>query len=314
MTTAIPVVLILFNRPEPVARVFAAVRAARPLRLLLIADGPRADHPADRENCAAARAAVAGIDWPCRVSRLYAEENLGCRRRIVSGLDWVFAEEEAAIVLEDDCLPDATFFPYCAELLARYRDDARVMTIGGHRMQGSSTVEGPSYRFSRYPSLWGWAAWRRSWRRFDADLGEWPALAATDWIERLFADPRAASYWRLLFNQVRAGFDAWDHAMSFACFRHGALSIHPSVNLVANIGFGADATHTRQPGHPAAKRRARATAFPLVPPPAVAADAAADARIEEWVYGGTWPFLFAQIRARLAAKRVSNDAERDGKA
>ncbi|MCW5773734.1 MAG: hypothetical protein KIT16_18980 [Rhodospirillaceae bacterium] len=298
-----PVAIIFFNRPETLARVLAAVRAMRPDRLYLIADGPREDHPSDSALCTAARAVADAIDWPCTVRHNYADTNLGCRRRIVSGLDWLFAQEEEAVIFEDDCLPAPSFLPYCAELLERYRDEARIATIGGHVMQGPSVVPGPSYRFSRYPSLWGWACWRRSWRRYDDSLADWPALAESGWPERQFTAPGAAQYWRLVFNQVRAGGNAWDYALTFACFRDGALSIHPAVNMVANIGFGAGATHDARPDHPAERRRARDIAFPLLHPAAIEANDAADALIEEWVHSGSWPQRFAYLRARLAAKR-----------
>lgn len=300
-----PVAIIFFNRPHTLARIFDVLRQVRPDRLYLIADGPRPDRPDDADKCTAARAVAASVDWPCRIERNYAEANLGCRRRTVSGLDWLFAQADDAIVLEDDCLPAPTFFRYCGELLDRYRGDTRIATIGGHVMQGPSTVAGPSYRFSRYPSLWGWAGWRRSWAMFDDALSEWPALAASGWLERRFPTPGAAPYWRMIFNQMRAGFDTWDFRMNFACFRHDALSIHPAVNLVANIGFGPEATNDRRADHPAARRRARDIGFPLVHPAAVSPDAAADARIEQWVHGGAWAARFAQLRQRLAAKRAA---------
>ncbi len=168
------VALLLFRRPEETARVFERIREARPSRLFLIADGPRPGNEEDARGCEEARAVVERVDWPCDVVRDFAEENLGLKRRIPSGLDRVFSEVEEAIVLEDDCLPHPSFFPYCAELLDRYRDDERIVHITGSQLLRIPPAEA-SYHFSRYPHVWGWASWRRAWDLYDVDLADWHA-------------------------------------------------------------------------------------------------------------------------------------------
>ncbi|MCX5762039.1 MAG: glycosyltransferase family A protein, partial [Gemmatimonadetes bacterium] len=142
-----PVVLFAFNRPELTARVFATIRAARPSRLFLVCDGPRADRPGEADRCAAVRQILSEVDWPCEVERNYSDENMGCGLRVSSGIEWVFARTEEAIFLEDDVLPEATFFRYCDELLERYRTDDRVMMICGYNLLGRGDVPGPSYWF-----------------------------------------------------------------------------------------------------------------------------------------------------------------------
>ena len=189
------VALILFRRPEQTARVFERIREARPENLFLIADGPRLGNAEDERECARARAVVEKVDWPCEVHRDFADQNLGLKRRIPSGLDGVFDEVEEAIILEDDCLPHPSFFPYCEELLARYRDDERIVHISGSQLLPEPPSEW-SYHFSRGPAVWGWATWRRAWRLFDVDLNDWHALTKRERkarVREMFEEERASS-------------------------------------------------------------------------------------------------------------------------
>src|SRR5262245_21941551 len=165
-----PVVVCLFNRPEPLTEVIKAVAAMRPPKLYLVADGPRADRAGDAEACESARRVATAVDWPCEVHTDFASANLGLARRMYSGLSWVFSQEERAIVLEDDCVPDASFFAFCEELLERYRDDNRVLTINGDTFQDRDVALPYSYWFSRYPHSWGWASWRRAWQLMDFEM------------------------------------------------------------------------------------------------------------------------------------------------
>ena len=271
-----PVAMFLFNRPELTARTFAAVRWARPSQLLLVADGPRSDR--DRERCDAARRAVEDVDWDCDVRRNFRDVNLGCRDRMSSGIDWVFSQVDEAILLEDDCLPDPTFFPFCAELLDRYRDDPRVMMISGDNFQHGRRRTPHSYYFSKIPHIWGWATWRRAWRHYDVRLGDWPTLRDTDFLHRLFGNQRFAQTYRRIFDETAAGrIDTWDHQWAFAFWREEGLCVLPEVNLVTNLGFGPDATHTLNPASPDSAIPAAAMNFPLSHPPKVECCIKADA-------------------------------------
>src|SRR5579871_4386735 len=162
-----PVALIVFNRPDTTRQVFQEIRRVRPPVLLVVADGPRRDHPEDEQLCRETRAVAEEVDWPCQVLTEYSDVNLGCRHRPASGLDWVFSQVEEAIILEDDCVPHPSFFRFCSELLSRYRDDARIGTIAGTNVQGGRKRGGASYYFSKYPTIWGWASWRRAWALYD---------------------------------------------------------------------------------------------------------------------------------------------------
>lgn len=276
MSLDVPVALILFNRPDATARVFQAIRAARPRRLFLVADGPR--DAAEAALTGAARRAAGPVDWPCDVRTRFAEVNLGCRQNVSAGLDWVFEQCESAIVLEDDCLPHPSFFPFCAELLARYRDDERVAMISGDNFHFGRRVTDDSYYFSYMNHIWGWASWRRSWRRFDPTMQAWGELRETEWLERHLDFPRLAETMRKNFDRVwRGEVDTWDSQWTFACWQAEALTVLPAVNLVSNIGFGPGATHTRSAGSPLAGLPVETMAFPLRHPPEVVRDVPADA-------------------------------------
>lgn len=246
MTTHVPVALVLFNRPEKTARVFAEIARARPRKLFIVADGPRPDVPEDAARCLAARSILERIDWDCEVLTNVAERNMGCKSRIASGLTWVFENVEEAIVLEDDCLPHPSFFPFCAALLERYRDDERVSMISGNNFQRGTRRTEESYYFSRYTHVWGWATWRRAWRTYDPQITNWPLLRRTRWIMDTLGDKEAAYYWRRIFDLVHAGrINTWDYQWTFSSWLQNGLSASPEVNLVSNIGFGDEATHTK---------------------------------------------------------------------
>ena len=184
-----PVAFFIFKRPALTARVFERIRAAKPPRLLVVADGPRPSRPEEAQLCEATRKVVSTPDWPCELLVNFADENLGNRRRLSSGLNWVFEQCDQAIILEDDCLPSASFFPFCSEMLNRYRDDARIMHISGDNFQDGHRSGTGSYYFSRYSLSWGWASWRRAWRHYDVALSMWPIALNEHWLAAILEDP-----------------------------------------------------------------------------------------------------------------------------
>lgn len=273
-----PVVFLVFNRPGTTARVLARIREAQPAQLFVVADGPRAGRPEDVASCSQVRALIEeGVDWPCEVVRDYAETNLGCGRRVASGITRVFEQVEEAIILEDDCLPDPSFFPYCAELLTRYRDESRVGLISGSHHQLAAEHAGSSYYFCRYGNIWGWATWRRAWAKFDHAMREWPSWRDSGEFERFFPDAKVRAFWRRTWNAAAADpHDTWDYQWTFCYLRHGLLGVLPRVTLIENIGFGPDATHTSGAGMhgPAVEPMI----FPLRHPAIIAPDLAAEER------------------------------------
>lgn len=270
------VAFLVFNRPDVTARVFRAIAAARPRTLLVVADGPRPGRPGEADRCAEVRRIATAVDWECDVRTNFAAANLGCKRRVSTGLDWAFAQAEEVIVLEDDCLPHPTFFPYCRELLARYRGDPRVAAVSGANFQFGRRRGGASYYFSRYPHIWGWASWRRAWAAYDVGMTAWPRLRADGWLAGLLGEPWKVAYYTRVFDAVYEGrLDTWDAQWLFACWTTGMVAALPQRNLISNIGFGPDATHTTAGALLAALPTWRME-FPLAHPPAVERHVAAD--------------------------------------
>lgn len=237
------VLFLIFNRPDPARRVFEQIRNAKPSRLYIAADGPRKHVPTDATLCKEAREIVKGVDWLCDVQTLFRDENFGCKRAVSSALDWFFENEEEGIILEDDCVPAADFFPFCQQLLVQYRDESRVKAISGTSVLHNSFPTAESYVFSRYFSVWGWATWRRVWREYDISMTDWPQLKNTDWLRIVFPQRNMQQHIKLMFDLVYDGrIDTWDVQFVYSCLRNDGLAVVPSVNLISNIGV--EGTHT----------------------------------------------------------------------
>lgn len=236
---------IIFNRPRHTAKTFAVIRAQRPSKLFIIADGPRVGHPTDTASCFETRAIVEHIDWPCEVHRNYADQNMGCKRRVSSGLNWVFEHVESAIILEDDCLPHDDFFMFCDDLLERYKNNSKVWVITGNNFQDGRRRGDAAYYFSKYNHCWGWATWRRAWNHYRVDIPFWTQWKqSTDWRKKT-PDLIERKVWTDILDRVQRGeIDTWDYQWTASVWHHGGLTATPQVNLVTNIGFGPDATHT----------------------------------------------------------------------
>ncbi len=272
-----PVVFIIFKRPQTTEKVFEVIRQAKPQKLFLIADGPRIDRPDEVEKCAAARAIVDQVDWDCEVLKNFSETNLGCGKRVYSGLDWVFEHVEEAIILEDDCVPHPSFFPFCENLLEQYRFDQRITSISGQNVQLGYRRTQYSYYFSRYSHSWGWATWRRVWRYYDFDMKLWQEVKSTNFLQNILMDSHVARYWTEIFERTyNEHINIWDYQWTLTCWLQSGLSIIPNVNLVSNIGFGADATHFKQKGNKTLYKPIEAMEFPLKHPPSVIRNVQAD--------------------------------------
>lgn len=243
----------------------------------VIADGPRPAHPEDQEKVRDVRNIIeTGVDWPCKVRTVYAEKNLGCGLRISSGLDEVFADEEESIIIEDDCLPELTFFRFCDELLQYHRDNEQIAAVSGDNFQKGAVRTSNSYYYSRYPHCWGWATWRRAWKSYDHSMREWPSANSSGWLKTVIQDPREQRYWTSAFDRTyRDKIDTWDYRWTLACWRMERLTVLPNTNLVANIGFAGEGTHTRG-SHPSANLQTFPMCFPLKHPRLIARHQEAD--------------------------------------
>jgi hypothetical protein len=279
-----PVLFMIFNRPDTTAQVFQAIRQAQPPKLFVVADGPRLDKAGEAQKCAETRKIIEGVDWDCEVITNYSDVNLGCRKRVSGGIDWVFEQVEEAIVLEDDCLPDPSFFLYCEELLEKYKHDTRIMSIAGGNYTLGQQRTTDSYHFSRYTQSWGWATWRRAWQLYDVDMKLWNQVWDGDWLEDILQDDSAIKVWRRNFQLVHDAderMDTWDHQWTFACCIQSGLTIVPNVNLISNIGFGTEATHTRNKADKFANLPTEAMSFPMQHSKLVVCDAKTDKHHQE---------------------------------
>ncbi len=243
---ATPVAFIIFNRPDTTERVFSEIAKAKPPKLLVIGDGARTNREGEAAKVAATRAIIENVDWPCEVLTNFSETNLGCKRRVSSGLDWVFEQVEEAIILEDDCLPHPTFFQFCEELLERYRSDQRVGMISGDNFQFGRRLNNDSYYFSNINHIWGWATWSSRWQRdYDLAMTHWPKIRNEGRIADLANTKTEQEYLTDIFEKVYQNkIDTWDYQWNFGSRLNGRIAVMPNVNLISNIGFGAEATHT----------------------------------------------------------------------
>ena len=293
-----PVVFIIFKRPETTEKVFEAIRQAKPPKLLVIADGAHLDKLGEAEKCAATRAIIDRVDWDCEVLKNYSEINLGCAKRVASGLDWVFENFEEAIILEDDCVPHPTFFRFCEELLERYRYDDRIVAISGQNVQFGRRRTEYSYYFSRYNHCWGWASWRRAWQYFDFDMKLWPEIKARNFLSDILVDPKAVKDWSRIFQSTYDGHvDSWANRWTFACWIQSGLSILANVNLVSNIGFGTESTNTGNRRSRYNNMLTEAIEFPLKHPPFIIRDAQADNFTQNTLYN--YRGFFKRINAKI---------------
>jgi hypothetical protein len=268
-----PVVLLIFNRPDFTETVFRAIARVKPKRLFVFADGPR--NPEEEALCARTQAVIK-TDWPCDLTMEVAEANLGCRQRVASGLDAAFAETESAIILEDDCIPDPTFFRFCEEMLDRYRDDERVMSITGANYLGHWTRgwRSPSYTFSYFGSPWGWASWRRAWDRFDVTMQAWKHPTTKPWLQDVLRNDEMYQFQARRFDIVYGNTHGWDVAWLFTKLLDAGLTIVPAVNMIRNIGcLGGNSMPA---DHPIANMPTQPMEFPLRHPKVVAVDRAYD--------------------------------------
>ncbi len=241
----IPVCFIFFNRPDTTAVVFERIKKAAPAKLYLVSDAQRQGNDGDPAKVAACRELVEnGIDWECEVVKIYAEQNMGCKARVYTGISEVLNREEWTVILEDDVVPSDEFFPFMREMLTRYKNDPRVMMVSGTNLLRGK-MDTP-YCFSCFSSIWGWGTWARAWKKYDPDVADWPEVKKSGFMKGIQGGGFAYLFLKNNIEQVYTKRkDTWDIQWDYCRHINRGLGIVPSVNLVDNIGFGRDdATHT----------------------------------------------------------------------
>lgn len=244
---SVPIAFIIFNRPEVTLRTFSEIAKIKPEKLLVIGDGPRKGVPGEDERVQEARAIIERVDWNCDVITNYSEVNMGCKRRVSTGLDWVFSQVNEAIILEDDCLPNHSFFMFSKEMLEKYRNCPEIGMISGANFQKGNKRGDGDYYFSKYTHIWGWATWSDRWRNaYDVDMLAWPSFRTSKDFLDITNSASNKRYWEVMFEKVYRGkIDTWDYQWLFANWLQKRRSIIPNSNLISNIGFGREATHTK---------------------------------------------------------------------
>ena len=239
------VLFVIFNRPDTTLKVFEQIRIAKPKRLYVAADAPRSNFPDDISLCMQARSIIDKIDWDCELRTLFKKENAGCKDGVSSAVNWFFEYEEEGIILEDDCLPANSFFKFCDMMLMNYRDDTRVRHITGCNLQQGRKWGDSTYYFSNMTHVWGWASWKRAWKDYDKHLKKYNSCEIKAKLRNIFSDEMIVECWENIFSEVKAGkINAWGYQLDFTNFFNNGLTIIPNENLISNIGFGANATHT----------------------------------------------------------------------
>jgi len=292
----VPVLVLGFNRPDQVRQLIERLRTVKPERIFFAVDGPRTSVEADRVLVAETQSLADEFNWGCEVSTHFQEDNLGCAEGVTAGINWFFTQVSEGIILEDDVIPSESFFQYSSELLDKFRFDQRVWCISGsNRFPSRKLSTEFSYRFSAIPQVWGWATWRDRWDSYSLDIQRWRSkgLSNRQLFKAVGYSPAAFLYWSANFElMTKMAVDTWDIQLVNAAMRNKALAVIPNVNLVENIGWGAEATHTREV--PRSIQPIEMMRFPLKHP-MIEVDAKADRYLNRSVYQATTLGLVQQF-------------------
>lgn len=262
-----PILFLTFNRLDTTKRIFEAIKKARPKKLYVASDGPRANVQGEGSKVKEVRDFIeSNIDWECEVKTLFRDKNLGCRLAVSGAIDWFFENEEQGIILEDDCLPNQSFFQFCEELLEKYKDNEEIAAISGNNFNKEKIGEA-DYYFSKIPHIWGWATWRRTWKKYDVNMSGFPEFKKNREIKKIWSAKNVQNYWLYILNEVYNNkINTWDYQLSFSLFINNSFCICPNVNLVSNIGFGKEFTNTVVADERVSNLRSNEISFPLIHP------------------------------------------------
>jgi len=294
------VLFLVFNRPDTTAQVFEAIRRAKPPRLYVAADGAHAGRANESQIVGKVREIATNVDWPCEVSTLFRDKNLGCKNAISSAISWFFTHEAEGIIIEDDCLPSQSFFWFCEEMLERFRHDQGVMAVTGTNITRHIAFEA-DYFYSRYALMWGWATWASAWKQYDLQLKNWPGVNQIKHLKGLGVTRlKDALVWKSVLTQVKdGGIDTWDFQWIYSCWMCGGLSIAPAKNLIRNNGFSSDATHTTNFDPIRSTLVLNDLHWPLEEPLERMPHVEADNFIGKYWFGASWKSLLELFLLRL---------------
>tara|TARA_B100000886_G_scaffold219394_2_gene152345 strand:+ start:20122 stop:21087 length:966 start_codon:yes stop_codon:yes gene_type:complete len=242
-----PILLIIWKRPKATYKLLQVLKKQKPLKVYIACDGPKKNDLDNLNKVKITRDLIKReIDWNTSIKTLYSEENLGCKYGVSKAINWFFQNENEGIILEDDCIPHPDFFEYCEILLEKFREDERIWCISGSNHVGKK-IGNESYFFSRYNHCWGWASWKRCWKHYDPEMSLWPKYFSSKLLKTNFPNKKEYYYWKSFFSKFyNRGCDyTWDYQWLFCSLINSGLSVIPNTNLIDNIGFDSDATHTK---------------------------------------------------------------------
>lgn len=295
-----PVLFLIFNRPDTTEKVFEEIRKAEPKQLFIAADAPREGVEGEKEKCRKTKEIVSKIDWDCEVKRLYRDKNLGCKNAVSGAIDWFFENVEQGIILEDDCLPSQSFFMFCQKMLEKYNNDDRIMHVSGTNPHYGESFTDYSYYFSKFSFVWGWATWKKRWNEYDVDIKNFPEFEKEKIIESIFNEKFKQKYFLDKFKKVYNNkIDTWDYQWTYTIMSSNGLSIYPETNLIHNIGFNENATHTTSADEYKKNNYARNLDFPLKHPKFMLFNSKADKNIFNNSYVSRKAFFLSKIKYSL---------------
>ena len=246
-----PILLIIFNRAENISEVLGTIRSLKPRKMYIAADGPRPGNPDDPEKCEAVRKlTLESIDWDCEVHTRFQDHNIGCGLNPSEAITWMFEKEPYGIILEDDCIPNKDFFLFCDHFLKEFERDERIWMISGTNLLEEWKANQWDYFYSQIGSTWGWATWNRAWQHYDYHMTEW-AKPEVQELMRNMLEPLVFKVLSMEFQYTYEGYykgSVWDFQWNFKRMINNGLTVMPARNLISNVGFGEEATHTKGEG------------------------------------------------------------------
>jgi len=275
----VPILIIAFNRPKTTEKLYEVIKKIKPKDLFVSFDAPRSGNISDEKNCSKVQDIFNSIDWDCRVRKFYHNSNVGCDKSVVGAINWFFEQVDEGIILEDDCLPDTSFFAFCDILLNKYRTDERIMMISGDNFLSHYYSSEDSYLFSRYALIWGWATWKRAWSKYDNKMSTYAEFVSSKKINGVFSNFIQRAFWNIIFYKRYYGYNtAWDSKWTYALLVNSGMCIAPTVNLVENIGFDENATNTKEKAQKRYRIKAESIPLPLNHPAIIMVDNNYDAK------------------------------------
>jgi hypothetical protein len=300
----VPVLFLVFNRPYHTRQTFEALRKIKPRYLYIGADGPREGNARDVKKCQEVRNIATAVDWECEIKTLFNQKNLGTKIAVSNAITWFFNEVEEGIIIEDDCVPDPTFYNFASAMLDLYRHDERIMHINGtNLLMGKQIVTDSSYYYSNLCQVWGWATWRRAWQHFDAFMKDFEAIDKVQLLSTISDDPAVSNYWYGCLDSVYRGeVDTWDYQWFYAFWKKRGTAVTPSLNMVSNIGFGEEGTRTIIKFNPFSKMK-RYPMKKIIHPPAFAINESADRYSNEQKFRELNPSFWIKVQFKFDLMR-----------